>query len=413
MLDRCYEILDTLWRHKLRTALTALSVAWGILMLVILLAAGNGLKNAQMANFADDAPNAVFVFPGKTTMPHKGYRVGRQVKFDDDDLAAVDTELPNSSNETGRTWVGSENTVRYGAKYSAYTVMAVHPGYKIVENTLVVAGRYINDLDIQQRRKVCVIGVDVVEELFAEGQDPVGEMIDINRTLYKVVGVFLDEGSERMNRNILMPMSTAQLAYSLGRDQRQLLFTFDGPLTVENAQQSEDATRQLLAQRKDFADGDERALRVNVPLERLKDIQALFGGINIFIWIMGIGTIIAGIVGVSNIMLISVRERTKEFGIRKALGATPFSIVSQVVLEALVLTSVAGYLGLLVGVGLLEFVNTRLLSEQTNEYIRDPSVDLGVVVMASLLLVAAGVLAGYFPARGAARVDPVVALRDE
>ncbi len=413
MLDRWQEILDTLWRHKLRTFLTALSVAWGIFMLVILLGAGSGLQNSFIYKFRDDALNSVFVRPGKTSVAHAGYKVGRQVQFDDDDFDAVKTDIPDAENVSGRVFLWGESTVRYGEKYSVFNTMAVHPGHLVVEKTIMTKGRFINDIDIRQQRKVAVVGVKVVEHLFDDIEaDPVGERINIGGIQYLVVGAFRDEGGEREESTIFLPLTTAQTAYGRGRQQDQLLFTLRDA-TDAKAQATKELTQRLMAQRKNFSTEDERALRIMMPIERMRRVQGVFAGINLFVWIVGIGTIIAGIVGVSNIMMISVRERTKEFGVRKALGATPWSIIGLVVQEALLLTGVAGYAGLLAGVGLLELVNKFALNESTNDYIMNPTVDIEIAITATVLLVVAGVLAGFFPARRAARVNPVVALRDE
>lgn len=407
MLDRWQEILEGLSRHKLRTSLTALSVAWGIFMLVVLLGAGSGLQNQIEHDFRDDALNSVWVRPGKTGVAYEGYRVGRRITYDNDDVAAITSQIDPVEHITGRVYVRGSAVVRYRDRTSNFSTRAVHPGHLHLENTSITAGRFLNDLDLQRRRKVTVIGRKVADYLFGRA-DPLGQRISVGEVQFLVVGVFDDNGGESEQRVIYVPITTAQVAYGRGEAVDQIMFTL-GETTAAEALRTAEQTRRLLAARKHFSPSDMQAARVSTPIEEVNRIRGMFTAIRIFVWVVGIGTIIAGIVGVSNIMMISVRERTKEIGVRKALGATPWSIVSTIVQEALLLTGLAGYAGLLAGVGLLELVD-RLLPN--NEYLRDPQVDLGIALTATIVLVLSGVLAGLFPAIRAARVQPVVALRD-
>jgi len=406
--DRWREILETLWRHRLRTSLTALSVAWGIFMLVILLGAGSGLQNQIEYEFRDDALNSVWIRPGRTSQPFEGYRVGRRIRYDNDDFDAIRERIGNVEHMTGRVYIRGSALVSYGDRSSTFSTRAVHPGHLHLENTIITDGRFLNVLDLRDRRKVAVIGRKVAEYLFGTEQ-PIGEWLSIGEVRFRVVGVFDDTGSEGEQRMIYVPITTAQVAYGAGERQDQIMFTI-GDATEAEALETADEVRELLAGRKRFAPNDVRAARVSTPIAEVGRIRALFGAIRAFVWVVGIGTIIAGIVGVSNIMMISVRERTKEFGVRKAIGATPYAIVSTVVQEALLLTSAAGYVGMLAGVAVLELVD-RYVPE--NDFLRDPQVDIGIAISATIVLVIAGVLAGFFPALRAARVPPVVALRDE
>ena len=406
-LDRWQEVLDTVRRNKLRALLTSLAVVWGIFMLVVLLGAGNGLRNGVIHMFRDDAVNSIWIWPGKTSMPFRGQAVGRAIKFTNDDFDAVRKNLP-VEHATARFYPGGEVTVAYHDKHAAFEIRAVHPDHLYLERTVMTAGRFLDDLDLVERRKVAVIGVEVVDMLFP-GRDPLGLRIDIGGLSHQVVGVFQDLGAEGEARKIYVPITTAQLAWSGGRRIATIMFTV-GTTDVAEAQRIEREARHLLARRLDFAPDDKEAIFVRNNLESFKRVSGVIDGIGAFVWLIGLGTIVASIVGVSNIMLISVRERTREIGLRKALGATPASIVRLVLAEAILLTSAAGYIGLLLGMGALEAAGKLI---PPTDYFRNPEVDVWLVVMATALLVACGALAGFFPARRAALVNPVVALRDE
>lgn len=409
-LDRWQEIFDTIRRNKMRTLLTALSVAWGIFMLVLLLGAGTGLQNSVEHKFRDDAINSLWIRPGRTSKPFKGHAVGRRVEFNNQDYEYIRDQFDDVEHITGRFHLrNSDITVSRGAKTSAFDVRAVHPDHLHLENTIMTHGRYINESDLMQRRKVAVIGQPIAEFFFADS-DPLGQWLQFSGMPYQVIGVFVDYGGEREMMQIYIPISTAQMAYGGGGEQMHQLMLTVGDASLDDSVALEKIVRAFLARRHHFSPSDRRALRIRNNLENFREINEVFVGIRLFVWSVGIGTILAGIVGVSNIMLISVRERTKEIGIRKALGATPGDIVGQIVQESVFLTSVSGYLGILGGIGIFELVDRYV---PDNEYIRDPSVDMSVVLGAMGVLVLAGALAGYFPARRAAKVDPIVALRDE
>jgi putative ABC transport system permease protein len=279
----------------------------------------------------------------------------------------------------------------------------------VLERTKVIEGRYINDLDIEKFRKVAVIGILVKQALFGE-QPALGELIRINGIAFKVVGVFEDEGSDQERELIYLPISTAQRTFNGKNRVNQILFT-TGQATLEQSQAMAEETRRILAENHDFDPEDKGAVFVQNAVENFQRFVSLMQGIRIFIWVVGIGTLLAGVVGVSNIMLVAVKERTREIGIRKALGATPRSIVGLILAESVLITGFAGYLGLMAGVGVLALVSGALPAESS--FFRNPQVDLRVALWATVLLVVAGAVAGFFPARRAASIQPVQALRDE
>lgn len=408
MIEALLELWDVLSRNALRTLLTGLSVAWGVFMLVVLLGAGNGLENGANWEFRDDAQNSVWIAGGKTSVPFAGRSPGRPVLFKNQDFADLARKVPGIEHFTGRYWLWGEFSVSYGSKRSSFNIVGVHPDHQFLEKTLMTRGRYLDDDDLRQKRKVCVIGSKVREILF-DSRDPVGEYVNIRGLAYKVIGEFEDVGGENELRKIYVPLSTAQLVYNQPEIIHQLLFTV-GDATVEQSQAMVERARRVLAQNHGFSIDDRRALRVGNNLEQFTRITGVFRWIRIFVWVVGVGTLLAGIIGIGNIMLISVAERTKEIGIRKALGATPVSIIRMVLGEALVLTGVSGYAGLVAGVGVVELVAAKFPEAP---FFRQPSVSLQIAVSATLLIMGAGALAGFFPAYRAARVNPVVALRSD
>ena len=405
-LDGLQELGGTLWRNRVRTVLTALSVAWGIFMLVLLLGFGRGLENQVTWMFRDDAVNSIWLYRGKTSKAFEGYSVGRGVAFTNRDHDALEHEVPGVDKITSRFY-GPSGTVKFGEETGKFDVRSTHPDHRFLENTRVVAGRFLNQRDLDERRKVAVIGREVERQLF-KGVDPIGTWIDVDQVLFQVVGVFEDDGGLGEMEMVYLPITTAQMAFRGGENVSQIMFTVGDLGAEETAVLTEDV-RELMARRLHFDPTDMQAIRVRNNVERFQQIQRIFTMLNVFVWIVGLGTVTAGIVGVSNIMLVAVNERTVEFGLRKALGATPFSIVWMVVQEALLLTGISGYGGLLVGIALLDVVS-RFVPE--NDYLREPDVDLGVAFAATALLVVAGCIAGLVPALRAASVNPIEALRD-
>jgi putative ABC transport system permease protein len=409
-IDKWQEIYSTIRKNKLRTFLTGFSVAWGIFMLIILLGSGTGLENGVKEQFKGGAINGVWISSGQTSMQYKGLKTGRQIKFTNEDYAAIKTTVNGYDRISARLFLGNR-LVSYRNEYGSFFLSPCHPDYGFIKEIDMVQGRFLNNLDITEFRKTAVISEKVKSTLF-KGADsiPLGRYIKISGVLFQVVGVFRDYSrNDNEQKRIYIPISTAQRVYQGENVINQISFT-TGDATDEESKVMIQQSKQILSKLHTFNIQDQRAIEVWNKSEDVKKFRGLFAGIRMFIWIIGIGTIIAGIVGVSNIMMIVVKERTKEIGIRKSLGATPGSIVALIMQEAIVITSFAGYIGLVLGVGLLELIAKNM---PPSEFFRNPAADFSIAVSATILLIVAGAIAGFFPAMSAARVKPVEALRDE
>ena len=406
-LDKWQEILDTLRHHKLRTALTGFSVAWGILMLIVLLGSGQGLERGIAYQFRDDAVNSIWVTSGETSLAHRGLQPGREIQLTNADYDDLRTSLEGVEHITARFLLAGPSTITYGSKTGNFPIRSVHPDHKHLERTQVVLGRFLNEIDVREKRKVTVIGRIVADELVGS-RLPVGEPLQVNGVVFKVVGVFEDAGGDGEMEQVYLPISTAQRTFG-GTDRIAQLMLTTGQLDLQTTNAMADEILHRFSERHRFALEDRRALSVSNLNEELQRIMSLLDGVRFFVWIIGIGTLLSGVVGVSNIMMIAVQERTREIGVRKALGATPWDIVSLVVQESVLLTAVSGYVGLLLGVGVLEL----MASMPEAEIFRQPGVDLRIALYALALLVLAGALAGFVPARRAARIRPIEALHDE
>lgn len=403
--DKWSEIFNSIMRHKLRTALTALGVFWGIFMLVLLLGAGTGLENGINYEFRDDAINSVFIRQGFTSMPYKGLPEGRRIEFDNSDYDYLLESFDKIEYMTGRYYLSGDQTVKYGNKSLAFPTRAVHPDHQFLENTQITNGRYINDLDLREIRKVCVIGDVIKKEIFGE-ESAIGKEIQLGDGMYKVVGTYFDTGGENEMRTIYMPITTAQAINNGTRRLHQIMFT-TGDLSLEQVEQLEAEVRLVMAQRHQFDVDDRRAVWMFNLAEEYEQFQSLIAAIRAFVWFVGIGSIIAGVIGVSNIMLIVVKDRTREIGIRKAMGATPRSIISMILQESIFITALAGYAGLAAGVVLLAVAGSVEV-----DYFRNPQIDIRITLVATVVLIIAGTLAGWMPARKAASINPVEAMKN-
>jgi len=411
--DRWSEVLVTIKANKLRTALTTISVAWGIFVLVFLLGLGRGLNQGARHEFAREATNGVWLIATKTSVPYHGYDVGRYITFDNRDYERAKTvkgvdHISGQYYIQGAAFTGSSMMTKRGGKANTFQINAVHADAVYLTNHVIVAGRFLGDADIAQKRKSIVVGKPVVDFFFKPGEQPIGQWLEVAGVPFQIVGVFTDEGGEDQERQIYMPVSTAQLAFS-GNDKLGMLELTAGNAGPAEVQAIVDTIKGQLSERHGFSPDDPQAVHVHNNVEQFQRFSMMFWMISVFVVVIGLGTLAAGVVGVSNIMMIAVKERTKEIGVRKALGATPSSIVFMVIQEAVFLTGIAGLLGLSAGVGLCELIGRAHVSD----FILNPGIDLSTGIAATLFLVFAGALAGFFPARAAARVNPIHALRDQ
>lgn len=407
--DKWQEILFTISQNKLRTFLTGFSVAWGIFMLIILLGFGKGLQNGVQEQFRDTATNSIWVTASQTSLPYKGIKPGRFIRFNNSDYNNLKTKIEEVDKISGRFNVPRGTGVSYKGENGSFAIRTVHPDHQYVEKTLTIEGRFLNDIDLSEKRKVTSIGTLVKKALF-KGESPINKYININGVPFKVVGVFEDEGGENEQEILYIPISTAQLVYNGGETINRMMFTV-GDASLEESLVIEKEVRELLSKSHHFDPKDRRAVRIWNNVEEFQEIQNMFNGINMFVWIIGIMTIIAGIVGISNIMMIVVKERTKEIGIRKALGATPSSIIGLILFESILITATFGYIGLVSGVGILELVSA--FAPEDNDFFKNPEINFQVAIVATIVLIVAGAVAGFIPANRAASIRPIVALRDE
>ncbi len=412
-IDNWQEILFTIRKNKLRTFLTAFSVAWGIFILMILLGVGTGLQHGVEYDFRDDAINSIWISAGQTSKPFKGMKSGRRLTLKSDDYQEIRDKVKGVEYAATRFFCWGNFTVRYNQKYSSFRVLGISPEMMYLENQRPTLGRYINELDMKERRKVAVIGTKVVEGLFDNNENPIGKWIDVRGVKYLTVGVYEDEGDEGEMKNIFIPLTTAQLAYNAKNMVHTIMYTV-GDASVKESRSMAEKTRALLSEKYTFDPTDERAMFIRNNVDTFQKFKNLFVGVKLFLWVIGVFTIIAGIVGVSNIMFIVIKDRTREIGVRKAIGAPPGSIIRLFLQESILITMVAGYIGLITGIAVIELIKWVLIEFAIDApYFRDPEIDLFTAVLATILLVISGALAGYFPARKAAKVNPIVALKDE
>ncbi len=413
--DKWQEIFGALRKNKLRTILTAFGVFWGIFMLIVMLGSGNGLQNGVTAGMEGFATNSMFIWTSRTTLPYKGFPRGRRFWFKNDDTKALVDNIPEikliAPRIQGWSGEGTNNTIR-GIKTGAFTIQGDYPQYNLIDPVTITEGRFINNIDIEQKRKVAIIGTRVYEVLFEPGEDPIGEVIMLQGVYFTVVGTFTPNNDRNMGPDreemIVVPLTTLQKTYNYGD-----IVGYYAITTYDNYQVAdiEERVRTILAQRHTVSPDDKLAFGSFNLQEKFASMMGLFSGIRILIWIVGTGTLIAGIIGVSNIMLVIIRERTVEIGIRRAIGATPRDIIDQVITEAVFLTTFAGILGLSFGVLVLSFVSKFLEDSPDPGVFREPEVSLKIALLSLLILIISGALSGIIPAKRAISIKPIEALR--
>lgn len=411
-LERWQEIFETLQKNKLRTFLTGLSVASGIFILVILLGFSKGLENGVRSEFEGDATNLITVWTGVTTKGYKGLNPGRYIQMKNDNFERIAQKYDDNIEHKSSIYSIWGAQITYNNESVNYRVRGVMPGQQYIENASLVSGRFLNEPDIDESRKVAVIGYRLKQDLFKD-EDPLDKIISIYGVNFKVIGVFTDPGGEREEQQAYIPVSTSQKVFGAGDDIRNMLFTIKMSENFEEAAKLSDqmatAIENELKAIHTVSPDDNSAVRVFNRLEEAQQIYSLIATIQAVFWFIGIGTIVAGVVGVGNIMIIIVKERTKEIGIRKALGAQPNSIIGMILQEAIFVTMFAGLFGLVFGLGLLELVGPYIESD----FLKYPQVNFNIALTTVFILVFAGALAGFIPAYRAAKIKPIIALRDE
>ncbi|MEA1784615.1 ABC transporter permease [Arenibacter sp. GZD96] len=405
--DSWKEIFQTIGKNKLRTFLSGFTVAIGILIFVVLFGFGNGLINTFDKFFGQDATNVFYLFPGRTTIPYKGYKSGRQIEFKNDDLADIEKNFPLFL-EYITPRISRSALVKYNNESNNYTTQGVAPSHQFSELTIMMKGRYLNEQDITDKTKYAVIGRLVEQDLFGS-KNSIGEFIDVGGSAFKVIGVFQDDGGDNEERIIFIPYTTRQLIEKNTDKIDQIIVGFKPEIGYVGAMAFDRSLDKFIKDKKNISPDDQGALFFRNVADQLQQNQQFARVLQLIVAFVAFGTIIAGIIGISNIMVFVVKERTKELGIRKALGATPKAVIGTILLESVFITTISGFIGMLIGIALLGSLGEKL----DDYFITNPYINMGVAIFATVLLIIFGAIAGYIPAKRAASIKPIVALRDE
>ena len=405
--DRWQEIYETIRKNRLRTFLSGFTVALGIFIFIVLFGFGNGLKNTFKQFFLDDATNTLWVSPGKTSKPYRGFKANRRIEFENSDLEDIKDNFKFFV-EGITPRINRSARVRFRGESDNYSTRAVAPDHQYIEKTLIMQGRFINKDDIEKKTKNIVIGRLVAKDLFKK-EDPIGKYLEIGSSAFKVVGVFQDQSGDREERLIYIPYTTQQLIEKNNDKINSIIVSFRPELGYTSALAFERQLRLFLKKKKSIDPRDNNGIRIRNVADQIRQNQRFAGVLQLIVAFVGIGTLIAGIIGISNIMVFVVKERTKELGVRKALGATPKSVIGMVLHESIFITTLSGIIGMIAGIVLLSNMEDRL----EEFFIIDPYIDNSTALLATILLILFGAVAGYIPAKRAASIKPIVALRDE
>nr|WP_299033525.1 ABC transporter permease [uncultured Tenacibaculum sp.] len=404
-LDRWREIFQSIGKNKLRSVLSGFTVAFAILLFTLLFGIGNGLQNTFKNEFAKDAINSIYIWTNTTTKAYKGHQIGRRIQFKNEDFKFLKEKYSDKIQMISPRLQRTAKVV-YKTEEDSYTIRGVYPKYDLLESAEVTEGRFLNIRDINEKAKVVVIGRMVEKDLFGQ-ISAYGKQLNIGGIIYKIIGVFSDPGGDSDERYIYIPFTTMQQIYGNNDYVDEFGMTYNPEMSIDEALAFSNKMHRELKKKHEVSPNDQRGIGINNYASGNKEVSSMMVGLSILILIIGFGTLIAGVVGISNIMVYIVKERTKELGIRKAIGATPKSIVSMIMLEAILITAISGYFGLMLGVGILELVGPSL----EKYFILNPGVSTPVVVGATITLILAGMIAGYLPAKKAAQIKPIVALR--
>jgi len=416
VFETLLEIRDAIARNKMRTIATGIAVASGLFLLIVLLGASNGIIHTMEQNASGLALDVVEIWPGYTSKPYNGLEEGRPIHLYTDDETATQQRFPHFVRSTSTSVEQSGLYATAGKNRVACTLMGVSADYAEMNGRKILQGRFINSIDIREQRRVCVIDRQRADLLFPHPAQAIGSSLQVNGSSWMVVGV-LDDDDHNSTPQLLAPASTVRTIYAKGHDIEGLSLrtrNLDSPATAEQFEQ--DLTT-LLAHRHGFSPSDRGAVWIWNMADESQSLQTANNVLHTSFWILGLLTLLSGIVGVSNIMLITVKERTHEFGIRKALGARPWNIIGMVILESVIITTFFGYVGMLCGIGFCEWMDHNVAGQTMDmgifqqQYFIDPTVDLATCIQATIVMILAGALAGFFPAWRAARVKPIEALR--
>ena len=405
--DRWFEIFDSIKKNKLRTFLSGFTVALGILIFVVLFGFGNGLDNTFEKFFKDDALNTMFIVPTRTSKPFMGYEANRRIEFVNEDLEDISKRFEIYIDGVSPR-ISESGDIGYKLKSNNYSIRGVAPSHSKNEMAIMMKGRYINGMDVQNKERNVVLGRLVAQDLFGD-EEPIGKFVSGSGRSWKVIGVFQDDGGDNEERIVYVPYTTLQSIKKNTDDIGRIIISYKPEIGYGGAVAFEDQIKKYLKQKKFIDPKDPRGIFIRSAAKDLKENDQFKSALSSIILFVGIGTLLAGIIGISNIMVFVVKERTKELGIRKAIGATPRSIIGMILQEAIFITTISGYIGLFVGVGILKLVGNTL---EEDYYITDPYVDLNTAITATIILIGFGAFAGYLPAKRAAEIKPIEAMRD-